>query len=130
MNFNLIFILGLRTDRTTIHRNLCLNLLLAELLLVIGLDQTQNPALCGVIAGFLHYLFLTTFAWMLVEGIDVYLMLVKVFDTGRSMVTYFYVIGYGGPAVIVVLSVIIVEASGTHGYGTPDQWVIHKVEKI
>ena len=48
-------------------------------------------------------------------------MLVKVFDTGRSMVTYFYVIGYGGPAVIVVLSVIIVEASGTHGYGTPDQ---------
>ena len=121
MNFNLIFILGLRTDRTTIHRNLCLNLLLAELLLVIGLDQTQNPALCGVIAGFLHYLFLTTFAWMLVEGIDVYLMLVKVFDTGRSMVTYFYVIGYGGPAVIVVLSVIIVEASGTHGYGTPDQ---------
>lgn len=57
---------------------------------------------------------------MLVEGIDVYLMLVKVFDTGRSMVTYFYVIGYGGPAVIVVLSVIIVEASGTHGYGTPD----------
>ena len=61
---------------------------------------------------------------MLVEGIDVYLMLVKVFDTGRSMVTYFYVIGYGGPAVIVVLSVIIVEASGTHGYGTPDQWVI------
>ena len=62
---------------------------------------------------------------MLVEGIDVYLMLVKVFDTGRSMVTYFYVIGYGGPAVIVVLSVIIVEASGTHGYGTPDQWVIH-----
>ena len=59
--------LGLRTDRTTIHRNLCLNLLLAELLLVIGLDQTGNSALCGVIAGFLHYLFLTTFAWMLVE---------------------------------------------------------------
>ena len=56
-----------------------------------------------------------------VQGIDVYLMLVKVFDTGRSMVTYFYVIGYGGPAVIVVLSVILVEASGTHGYGTPDQ---------
>ena len=67
---------------------------------------------------------------MLVEGIDVYLMLVKVFDTGRSMVTYFYVIGYGGPAVIVVLSVIIVEASGTHGYGTPDQWVIHNTQHM
>ena len=112
---------GLRTDRTIIHRNLCISLLLAELLLVVGLDATSNPALCGVVAGFLHYLFLASFAWMLVEGIDVYLMLVKVFDTGRSMVTYFYAIGYGSPALIVVLSVIIVEASGRHGYGTEDQ---------
>ena len=86
-------ILGLRTDRTTIHRNLCLCLLLAELLLLIGLDATDNPGLCGTVAGFLHYLFLASFAWMLVEGIDVYLMLVKVFDTGRSMTVYFYAIG-------------------------------------
>ena len=48
-------------------------------------------------------------------------MLVKVFDTGRSMIAYFYMIGYGGPAFIVVLSIIIVEASGIHGYGTEDQ---------
>lgn len=109
---------GLRTDRTTIHRNLCLTLLLAELLLVVGLDATENPTLCGFVAGCLHYLFLAAFAWMLVEGIDVYLMLVKVFDTGRSMVVYFYAIGYGAPALIVLLSVIIVEASGTHGYGS------------
>ena len=109
---------GLRTDRTTIHRNLCLCLLLAELLLLIGLDATDNPGLCGTVAGFLHYLLLASFAWMLVEGIDVYLMLVKVFDTGRSMTVYFYAIGYGAPAFIVILSVIIVEASGSHGYGT------------
>jgi hypothetical protein len=91
---------------------------LGELLLVFGLDATDNSALCGVVAGVLHYLFLAAFAWMLVEGIHVYLMLVKVFDTGRSMMGYFYLIGYGGPAFIVVLSIIIVEANGTHGYGT------------
>ena len=50
-----------------------------------------------------------------------YLMLVKVFDTGRSMLMYFYIIGYGAPALIVVISVISVEASGTHGYGTENQ---------
>ena len=88
--------------------------------MVLGLDATANPALCGVIAGFLHYFFLAAFAWMLIEGIDVYFMLVKVFDTGRSLVLYFYAIGYGLPAFIVILSIIIVEASGTHGYGTDD----------
>lgn len=109
---------GLKSDRTTIHRNLCICLLAGEFLLVIGLDATSNAALCGVIAGFLHYFFLATFAWMFVEGIHVYLMLVKVFDTGQSMLVYFYAIGYGAPAFIVILSAIIVEASGTHGFGT------------
>ena len=40
------------------------------------------------------------------------------FETGRSMLLYFYAIGYGGPAFIVLISVISVEASGSHGYGT------------
>ena len=30
-----------------------------------GLDATENATLCGLIAGFLHYLFLATFGWML-----------------------------------------------------------------
>ena len=70
---------GLRGDRTTIHRNLCISLALAEILLLSGLDATDNTKLCSVIAGFLHFLFLATFAWMLVEGIHVYYMLVKVY---------------------------------------------------
>ena len=69
---------GLRGDRTTIHRQLCISLAAAELLLLSGLDATDNPKLCAVIAGFLHFLFLAAFAWMLVEGIHVYFMLVKV----------------------------------------------------
>ena len=60
-----VLLLGLKSERTTIHRNLCLSLLLAELLLVTGLDATENATLCGLIAGFLHYLFLATFGWML-----------------------------------------------------------------
>ena len=71
---------GLRGDRITIHRNLCISLCLAELLLLFGMDATYNSTLCSVIAGVLHFLFLATFAWMLVEGIHVYYMLVKVFD--------------------------------------------------
>ena len=43
--------------------------------------------------------------------------LLQVFDTGKSMMWIFYTIGYGVPLAIVLLSVLIVEVSGTHGYG-------------
>jgi hypothetical protein len=41
-----------------------------------------------------------------------------VFDTGKSLLWIFYSVGYGLPSVIVLLSVIIVETSGRHGYGS------------
>ena len=78
MLFNFFYVTGLRGDRTTIHRNLCISLCLAEILLLSGLDATENANLCSFVAGFLHFLFLATFGWMLVEGIHVYYMLVKV----------------------------------------------------
>lgn len=35
------FLRGLQTDRNTIHKNLCINLFLAELLFLVGIDKTQ-----------------------------------------------------------------------------------------
>ena len=80
---------GLRGDRTTIHRNLCISLCLAEILLLAGLDATDNSAVCSVIAGFLHFLFLSAFGWMLVEGIHVYYMLVKVIFISKMNILKF-----------------------------------------
>ena len=77
---SLIFFQGLKSERTTIHRNLCICLLLAQIFILP--DAPKFTVGCGFIAGFLHYFLLATFAWMLVEGIHVYLMLVKVFETG------------------------------------------------
>ncbi len=50
--------------------------------------------LCGVVAGFLHYLFLAAFAWMLVEGAHVYLMLVKVCLQNKLLFTLFTLFVY------------------------------------
>jgi hypothetical protein len=36
------------------------------------------------------------------------------------MMWIFYTIGYGAPTAIVLLSALIVETSGIHGYGTDD----------
>ena len=51
--------------------------------------------LCSVIAGFLHYFFLASFAWMCLEGVQLYVMLIEVFEAERSRVAWYYAAGYG-----------------------------------
>lgn len=54
---------------------------------------TQVP--CRVLAVLLHYFFLGTFAWMLVEGLHLYSMVIKVFGSEDSKHLYYYGIGWG-----------------------------------
>lgn len=72
--------------------------------------------MCGVIAGLLHYFFLAAFVWMLLEGVQLYFMLVKVFESERRRNIYFYASGYGVPAIIVLITASISPTS----YGTKD----------
>jgi hypothetical protein len=46
-------------------------------------------------AGLLHYFFLAAFMWMLIEGVQLYVMLVEVFEAERSRVKYYYLVSYG-----------------------------------
>ena len=50
-----------------------------------------------MIAVFLHYLFLVTFMWMLMEGVVLYIVLVKVFVNGseKAYIILFTVLSYG-----------------------------------
>jgi len=70
--------------------------------------------LCSIIAGILHYLFLAAFAWMCLEGIQLYVMLVEVFEVEKSRVGWYYTAGYGIPAIIVGISAAV----NRGGYGT------------
>uniref|UniRef100_A0A914ZR53 Uncharacterized protein n=1 Tax=Parascaris univalens TaxID=6257 RepID=A0A914ZR53_PARUN len=91
-------------DRICIHNNLCFCLLVAETVFLLGIWQTQNKLYCGIIAGVLHYFFLAAFTWMLLEGFELYYMLVEVFQSGDSKRPYFYLFGYGCPAVVVTVA--------------------------
>lgn len=46
----------------------------------------------------LHFFFLSAFAWMLVEGLHLYSMVVKVFGSEGSKHFYYYGIGWGTSA--------------------------------
>ncbi|GCC18364.1 hypothetical protein chiPu_0020779 [Chiloscyllium punctatum] len=74
----------------------------------------NKKAVCAAIAGILHYLFLACFLWMLLEGVQLYLMVVKVFWVQSLRGKYTQPIAYGIPALIVIISA----ATNPRGYGT------------
>ncbi|XP_066548291.1 adhesion G protein-coupled receptor L2 isoform X6 [Amia ocellicauda] len=105
--FTFCFFRGLQSDRNTIHKNLCINLFIAELIFLIGIDMTEPRIGCSIIAGILHFFFLAAFAWMCLEGVQLYLMLVEVFESEYSRKKYYYVSGYLVPAIVVGVSAAI-----------------------
>ncbi|XP_044057070.1 adhesion G protein-coupled receptor L2 isoform X7 [Siniperca chuatsi] len=105
--FTFCFFRGLQSDRNTIHKNLCINLFIAELIFLIGIDMTEPTIGCSIIAGILHFFFLASFSWMCLEGVQLYLMLVEVFESEYSRKKYYYVSGYLFPAIVVGVSAAI-----------------------
>ncbi|XP_050720073.1 adhesion G protein-coupled receptor L3-like isoform X7 [Eriocheir sinensis] len=107
---------GLKSDRTTIHKNLCVCLLIAETVFLAGINQTDKPVVCGVVAGLLHFFFLAAFVWMFMEGFQLYVMLVEVFEAEKPRARWYYAAAYGFPAVVVAVSAVVDPFS----YGTTE----------
>ncbi|XP_017907177.1 PREDICTED: adhesion G protein-coupled receptor E2-like [Capra hircus] len=105
---------------TSLHLQLSLCLFLAHLLFLTAINRTESKVLCAIIAGALHYLYLASFTWMLLEGLQLFLtarnlMVVNYSSVNRIMKKLTFPVGYGVPAVIVAIS----SASRPHLYGTP-----------
>uniref|UniRef100_A0A1A8PEI8 Adhesion G protein-coupled receptor L3 n=1 Tax=Nothobranchius rachovii TaxID=451742 RepID=A0A1A8PEI8_9TELE len=105
--FTFCFFHGLQSDRNTIHKNLCISLFIAESLFLVGINRGDQPIACAVFAALLHFFFLAAFTWMFLEGVQLYIMLVEVFESEHSRRRYFYLVGYGVPALIVAVSAAV-----------------------
>ncbi|XP_019949189.2 adhesion G-protein coupled receptor D1 isoform X1 [Paralichthys olivaceus] len=106
----------IRNQRYHIHANLSFAILVAEILLLISARFDPGTLPCKVMAILLHFFFLSAFAWMLVEGLHLYSMVVKVFGSEGSKHFYYYGIGWGSPLVICVVSM----TSALDSYGDVD----------
>ncbi|XP_005745421.1 adhesion G protein-coupled receptor E1-like [Pundamilia nyererei] len=104
---------SIKSTRTTIHLHLCISLFIANLVFLAGISQTANKAGCAVVAGILHFCYLAAFCWMCLEGIQLFRMVVLVFNTTFKTL-HMMAVGYGVPAVIVIISVL----ANSGGYGT------------
>ncbi|KPP66637.1 CD97 antigen precursor-like [Scleropages formosus] len=104
---------SIQGTRNTIHLHLCISLFIADLTFLSGISSTENRGGCAFIAGLLHFFFLSAFCWMFLEGVQLYRMVVLVFNTTLRTV-YMLAAGYGVP----LLTVIISAMAYSEGYGT------------
>ena len=102
--------------RNYIHIMLCCNLFIAQLLFVVGIQQTRyqvhlsllflyqllislsifTQSVCSAIAVILQYMFLVSFMWMLMEGVVLYVALVRVFiKHSKRYIIAFTLFSYG-----------------------------------
>ncbi|XP_053519773.1 adhesion G protein-coupled receptor E2-like isoform X3 [Artibeus jamaicensis] len=117
---------AIQNTSTSLHLQLCICLFLAHLLFLTAIDRTEPRVLCAIIAGALHYLYLASFTWMLLEGLHLFLtarnlMVVNYSSVSRFMKKFMFPVGYGVPAVIVSISA----ASRPHLYGTAARCWLH-----
>ncbi|XP_072558696.1 adhesion G-protein coupled receptor G6 isoform X2 [Paramormyrops kingsleyae] len=90
--------------------NLSTSLLLLNMVFILDswLAPLKADGLCISMAAFLHFFLLTTFTWMGLESIHMYIALVKVFNTYiRRYILKFCLVGWGLPAAIVVIVVSV-----------------------
>ncbi|XP_066516636.1 adhesion G protein-coupled receptor E3-like [Hoplias malabaricus] len=107
--------------------NLCLNLLLAHLLFLLTQIFLRYikplQVLCAVLAGVLHFLFLSAFVWMFTEAVLLFIH-VKNLTKLRSKKEglnwkYLVVIGYIISLIVVGVSAVLVP----DGYGSEKCWL-------
>uniref|UniRef100_G3SFD9 Adhesion G protein-coupled receptor E1 n=1 Tax=Gorilla gorilla gorilla TaxID=9595 RepID=G3SFD9_GORGO len=106
----------------------CVILEASETYTVCSCNQMANLAVimasgelttgCAIIAGFLHYLFLACFFWMLVEAVILFLMVrnlkvVNYFSSRNIKMLHICAFGYGLPTLVVVISASV----QPQGYG-------------
>ncbi|KAL2081832.1 hypothetical protein ACEWY4_021650 [Coilia grayii] len=104
--------------------NLSTSLLFLNMVFLLDgwLASFGMEGLCITVAVFMHFFLLTSFTWMGLESIHMYIALVKVFNTYiRRYILKFCLVGWGLPAAIVCTVVAIDRHSyGLEYYGRDD----------
>lgn len=107
---------SMKSKRAVILINLCIALIIANIVFLTGSDKTQNQIGCKVVAALLHYFFLVSFFMMLLEGIMLVVYIVCIFHVVRKSHTVVLIVAaWVIPAIIVGVSLAITK---TNGYGT------------
>ncbi|KAG7217538.1 hypothetical protein INR49_021465, partial [Caranx melampygus] len=101
-----------KSDRTSIHKNLFIALICAQVILLCSGSAIDNKVACTLVAALLHLFFMAAFSWMLVEGLLLWSKVVAVNLSEDRHMKYYYLIGWGLPVLIVTIT--LASASGKY----------------
>nr|AKQ63005.1 orphan G-protein coupled receptor 11 [Platynereis dumerilii] len=127
--FIFFYFRSLKCDRTRIHRNLFLAIMIHVMIqLIVHIDQYiaknsgnavggsivldnkgtmyNTPILCEVLKTMVEYTKTVMFVWMFIEGMYLHNMLVVSVFTGRPKYMLFYILGWGFPIILTLTWVI------------------------
>ncbi|XP_042105740.1 adhesion G protein-coupled receptor E5 isoform X4 [Ovis aries] len=102
-------------SRTTVHLHLCICLFVGSAIFLAGIENEGGEVgtRCRLVAVLLHYCFLAAFCWMSLEGVELYFLVVRVFQGQGLRKLWLCLIGYGVPLIIVGISA----GAYSKGYG-------------
>ena len=61
----------------------------------VYLIQLSHQFVCQIMAILLHYAYMSTFCWMLIEALHLYRLIVVVYGGERNLTWLYYAIGWG-----------------------------------
>ncbi|XP_070192612.1 cadherin EGF LAG seven-pass G-type receptor 2-like isoform X2 [Littorina saxatilis] len=111
--FILISYKALQSNWNSIHINLIFVIIISALAFSVGINRTSPKLFCRLMAIFLHYFYMSAFAWLYVEVLHIYRMLTEKQTINYGSMKFYYLLGYVIPGIIVGLAVGLY----TDGYG-------------
>ncbi|XP_066023885.1 adhesion G protein-coupled receptor L4 isoform X2 [Pocillopora verrucosa] len=105
----------MRRPLSQIRVSLVASLGAGQIMFLAGIRATGNKGSCVTVAALMQYFLMAAFCWMLVEGIYLYLFIVKVYNVGNKL-RMCHGISWGLPALVVAISLSI--AAGKDGIGS------------
>ncbi|XP_022808394.1 adhesion G-protein coupled receptor D1-like [Stylophora pistillata] len=102
----------MRGPLSQIRVSLVASLGAGQIIFLAGIGATKNKGGCVTVAALVQYLLMAAFCWMFIEGIYLYLFVVKVYNVGNNL-KICHGVSWGLPALIVAISLSI--AAGKDG---------------
>ncbi|CAH3157565.1 unnamed protein product [Pocillopora meandrina] len=110
--FLFLLLLHVCQPLSQIRLSVSMSLGAGQIIFLAGINATGNKAACVTIAALMQSFMMAAFCWMLIEGIYLYLFVVKVYNINTKMYMY-HVISWGLPVIMVAISLGI--AAGKEG---------------
>jgi len=103
--FVYVVFMKFKAEGIQIRINLATALFFAQVVFLSGINATSNRPACVLVAVLLHYFYLASFGWMMLEGVFLYIMIVEVFSTVNLRCMYLFAWGY--PIIPVIISLVV-----------------------